>query len=174
MENIARFVSDETTAGGGYWTGLVDSDCLRFNSGVCGIDGGDVSSIAYVGEYLYVAGQFSSAGGKPVANVARFFSGRWEGVGKGVDGPVYVISAVRVHDSQSGSCLYFAGDFKKVEDESGVTDVPGLARWCVGDPITYPRGVLYDTIKKGVTHEYWEKVMLPPGVVSVRSLAPHG
>ncbi len=172
VENIARFVSDETTAGGGYWTGLVDSDCLRFNSGVCGING-DVSSIAYVGEYLYVAGQFSSAGGKPVANVARFFSGRWEGVGKGVDGPVHVLSAVRVHDSQSGSCLYFAGDFKKVEDDSGVTEVPGLARWCVGDPINYPRGVLYDTIKEGVTHEYWEKVKLPPGVFSVRSLAPH-
>ena len=80
---------------------------------------------------------------------------------------------MRVHDSQSGSCLYFVGDFKKVEDDSGVTDVPGLVRWCVGDPNNYPRVFVYDTIKQGVTHEYWEMVNLSPGVVSVRSLALH-
>jgi hypothetical protein len=173
VDNVAKFESDAITPGGGLWTGLVDSDCLRFKSGVCGVDG-DVSSIAYVGEYLYVAGLFSSAGGKPAANVARFFSGRWESVGKGVDGPVHVIAAVRVHDSLAGACLYFAGDFKTVEDEGGVTDVPeGLARWCFGEQINYPRGIIYNTSREGVTNEYWEKVELPPDVVSVRALAPH-
>ena len=122
----------------------------------------------------FVSLQTKNKGGKPAANVARFFSGRWASVGKGVDVPVHVIAAVRVHDSLAGACLYCVRDFKKVEDEGGVTNVPkGLARWCFGEEINYPRGVIYNTSREGVTNEYWEKVELPPDVVSVRALAPH-
>lgn len=171
VQNVARWESVEGIPGGGYWTGLVDSDCLRLSSGVCGVDG-DVWALAYVGEYLYVGGQFATAGGKPARNVARFFSGVWEGIGNGVDGAVHVLTAIRIHDTLAGSCVYVAGDFKRAEDKRGAMEVSGLARWCVGDPGTVLKVDDSSAVGGGVT-EYWEKVALPEGVRSVRALAPH-
>ena len=61
-----------------------------------------------------------------------------------------------------------------MEDEGGVTDVPkGLDRWCFGEQINYPHGVIYNTSREEVTNEYWEKVELLPDVVSVRVLVSH-
>lgn len=171
VENVARWETVERAVGGGYWTGLVDSDCLRLKSGVCGVNG-DVWALAYVGEYLYVGGQFSEAGGKPVNNVARFFSGTWESVGKGVNGVVHVLTSIRIKGTLAGSCVYFAGDFGQAEDARGTMAVSGLARWCIGDPGTVLK-VDDSTSKGGGVTEYWEKVQVPPGVVSVRSLAAH-
>jgi hypothetical protein len=163
VENIAKWESVEGSVGGGYWTGLVDSDCLRFKDGVCGVNG-DVWALAFVGERLYVGGQFSLAGGKPANNVARWTSGVWESVGKGVNGAVYLLTAIRIQGTQAGSCVYFAGDFRKVEDERGSMDAPGFARWCIGDPSSQG---------KGSEPEYWELAALPEGVLSVRAISPH-
>ena len=171
VQNVARWETVEGIPGGGYWTGLVDSDCLRLSSGVCGVDG-DVWALAYVGEYLYVGGQFSAAGGKPARNIARFFSGVWGGLGHGVDGAVHVLTAIRIHDTLAGSCVYVAGDFKTVDDKRGAMDASGLARWCVGDPGTVLKVDDSEDLGGGVT-EYWEKVALPEGVTSVRALSPH-
>jgi len=171
VQNIARWEGVEGIPGGGYWTGLVDSDCLRLSSGVCGVDG-DVWALAYVGEYLYVGGQFSAAGGKPARNIARFFSGVWEGIGRGVDGAVHVLTAIKIQGTLAGSCVYVAGDFKEVEDHRGAMKVSGLVRWCVGDPGTVLQADESSDLGGGVT-EYWEQVALPEGVVSVRALSPH-
>jgi len=171
VENVARWESVDGEVGGGYWTGLVDSDCLRLKAGVCGVNG-DVWALAFVGGYLYVGGQFSEAGGKPASNVARFFSGVWEGVGKGVDGAVYVLTAIRIQGTLAGSCVYHAGDFRKVEDARGVMDVSGVARWCIGDPGTVLKVDDSKAQGGGVT-EYWENVEVPDGVLSVRALASH-
>ena len=171
VENVARWEGVEGTGSGGYWAGLVDSDCLRLHSGVCGVDG-DVWALAFVGEYLYVGGQFASAGGKPARNVARFFSGVWEGVGKGVHGAVHVLTSIRIHGTLAGSCVYVAGEFTQVEDARGAMEVSGLARWCVGDPGTVLQVDESIGSGGGIT-EYWERVQVPEGVVSVRAIAAH-
>jgi hypothetical protein len=173
VENVAKWqsVEGEGAVGGGYWVGLVDSDCLRLKAGVCGVNG-DVWALVFVGEYLYVGGQFSVAGGKPARNVARFFSGMWQSVGKGVDGAVYVLTAIRIQGTLAGSCIYHAGDFRKVEDSRGEMEASGLARWCIGDPGTVLT-VDGSSAQGGGLTEFWETVAVPDGVLSVRALAPH-
>ena len=169
VENIARWESIDGEIGGGYWTGLVDTDCLRLKSGVCGVDG-EVWALAFVGEHLYVGGSFSFAGGKPARNIARYISGVWEGVGGGVNGPIHTLTAIRLHGTFAGSCIYVAGDFKEVKDKRGTMDASGLVRWCIGDPGTVLK-VDEQRSEAGVTSEYWEQVDLPEGILSVRAIA---
>eukprot|EP00961_Rhodomonas_salina_P273505 3695596-Rhodomonas_salina.1 len=123
--------------------------------------------MATVGEYLYVGGMFDMAGGKPANNVARFYSGVWEPLGGGVDGPVTVMSSMRVFGSVSGSCVYIAGEFRKATDLTGDTNTGGLARWCVGDP------VLVRTVGNRVVSEFWQAVDVPEGVRGIRTMAAH-
>ena len=76
------------------------------------------------GEALYVAGQsFNTAGGVPVARVARWDGAAWSAVGDGfADGIVWDLE---VFDDGSGPALYAFGTFTA----SGATPTPTIARW---------------------------------------------
>lgn len=76
------------------------------------------------GEALYVAGQtFTSAGGVPVARIARWDGSNWSAVGDGfADGIVWDLA---VFDDGTGAALYAFGTFTA----SGATPLRGIARW---------------------------------------------
>ncbi len=71
---------------------------------------------------LYAGGSFTSMGGAPAANVARWNGTAWSPVGTGFDGPVF---ALAVYDSGTGPRLYAAGQFTA----AGAAPAARLASW---------------------------------------------
>lgn len=72
---------------------------------------GEVFAITQMGNYLYVGGDITAAGGNPVNNIARFDlvgSGGWQALGLGVDGRVNSLVA-------HNGVLYVGGDFEQVD-----------------------------------------------------------
>jgi hypothetical protein len=67
-----------------------------------------VSAIAVVGDDVYVGGKFSSAGGVPAQNIARWDGRGWHAVGRGADGPVRVIAV-------NGDEIYIGGSFTSID-----------------------------------------------------------
>jgi hypothetical protein len=55
---------------------------------------------------LYAGGQFTSAGGGPVSNIAKWNGTQWSSVGSGVNGVVW---ALTVFDDGTGPALYAGG-----------------------------------------------------------------
>jgi len=153
VQNVARW-------DGVNWVPLLDETCVRTGSKLCGVDG-VVNALATVGEYVYAAGTFTRAGGKPVDNVAVFFSGEWSSLGGGVQGgSVYAVNVVR---TGLAACIYFAGDFKSVRDERGSVYAHGLAKWCVGDP---GRSRLqYESLDT-----LWTPIAVPENIVQIRAV----
>jgi hypothetical protein len=78
------------------------------------------SMAVYNGE-LYVAGQFDTAGGQPVHNVAKWDGASWSAVGSGFSGHYYTVHALAVY---KGS-LYAGGYF----DSAGGNLVNYIAKW---------------------------------------------
>jgi len=74
------------------------------------------------GASLYAAGNFSSAGGVGVANIARWDGTSWASVGSGIDNTVH---ALAVFDDGTGAALFAAGDFTT----AGGTVATGIAKW---------------------------------------------
>jgi hypothetical protein len=99
MNNVAR------------WSG---TDWFPVGSGV----DGDVYSIAFIGDDMYVGGQFTTAGGVPASNLARWDGTIWSQAAGGANGTVREI----VFD---GTNLYVGGDFTMV----GTTPANRIARW---------------------------------------------
>jgi hypothetical protein len=106
---------------------------LRGTSGV-GVDGFDIRAFAVFddgsGPALYLGGEFSSAGGASVQNIARWDGSAWSALsgpsGTGVDGGYAPrVDALAVFDDGTGPALYAAGGF---ETAGGVT-VNHVARW---------------------------------------------
>jgi hypothetical protein len=153
VQNVARW-------DGVNWVSLVDEVCSKTGSTLCGVDG-VVNALATVGEYVYAAGSFLRAGGKPAENVAVYFSGEWSSLGGGVQGgSVYAMNVVSLG---VGACIYYAGDFKYVRDERGTMPAHGLAKWCVGNP---GRSRLqYESLDT-----LWTPVAVPEGVVQIRAI----
>lgn len=83
---------------------------------------GQVFAMAMIGTDLFVGGQFATAGGVVVANVARFDGTAWSPLGEGVDGDVL---AMTVLDGR----LYVGGRFNR----AGRVAASHLACW---DPAT--------------------------------------
>lgn len=152
VDNVAQW-------DGKNWLALLDRECLRSKSAVCGVQG-EVLALAVVGQYLYAGGSFSTAGGRAAANIARFFSGRWEALSGGVDGNVRLIATVRIPLLHEGFCIYVAGDFDLVTDARGAHLARGLARWCVNSATGGSSLVAF-----------WEPLALPSGVLAVRAIA---
>jgi hypothetical protein len=78
------------------------------------------SLIEYNGD-LYAAGQFDSAGGVPVNNIARWDGTSWSAVGSGILGTSYTIDDMAVYNG----ALYAAGRF----DSAGGNLVNSIAKW---------------------------------------------
>jgi hypothetical protein len=74
------------------------------------------------GPKLYAGGRFTSAGGTPVNNVARWNGSSWSAFGGGVSGSVYTLGSF---DDGSGPALYVGGGFTT----AGGGPANGIARW---------------------------------------------
>jgi hypothetical protein len=117
----------------GRWSGTAWDDLA---GGVAADVGhGQVFALARLGDDVYAAGSFSSAGGVPAANVARWDGTRWSPLGTGTDGDVHALAVL-------GGRLYAGGEFAL----AGGLLVGGLAVW---DPAAQAwgavgQGPLYD------------------------------
>jgi len=74
------------------------------------------------GPALYAAGSFSSAGGVPASNIAKWNDPGWSALGGGTDG---VVLALTVFDDGSGPALYAGGSFTN----AGGQAAQHVAKW---------------------------------------------
>ena len=92
-----------------------------------GISGGigegyaQVSALAVSGSDLYAGGSFTTAGGNPATNVAKWNGSSWSALGSGLGGSFPSVSALAV----SGSDLYAAGYFTT----AGGLAATNVAKW---------------------------------------------
>jgi trimeric autotransporter adhesin len=112
-----------TIAGGGSanhiarWNGTSWS---ALGSGMGGTFGGTfVAGLATLGSDVFAGGQFSTAGGVAVNNIARWNGTTWSALGSGITGG-FVTSIVTL-----GSDLYIGGNFTT----AGGASIANLARW---------------------------------------------
>jgi len=84
------------------------------SSGLNGI----VYTIAVSGSDVYVGGSFTTAGGSPASNIAKWNGSSWSALGDGITGTVYALAI-------SGTDLYVGGNFSS----AGGTSVNNIARW---------------------------------------------
>lgn len=80
------------------------------------------ASAPSLGGGLFAGGQFTSAGGIPVSNIAHWDGKNWSSLAGGVDGPVF---AMVVHDDGSGPALFVGGSFT----QAGSVEAHNVARW---------------------------------------------
>lgn len=98
-------------------------------SAVGGGVGGTTSAVSALavfddgtGPALYAGGLFTSAGGTPASNIARWDGSSWTPLGAGISGAVW---SLRVFDDGAGPDLYAAGLFWW----AGTVTTTGIARW---------------------------------------------
>jgi hypothetical protein len=77
------------------------------------------------GPALYVGGDFSIAGGRPISHIAKWDGHQWSSVGGGTGGSNNSVRSLVVHDDGTGPALYVGGKF----DFAGGVPVSGIARW---------------------------------------------
>jgi hypothetical protein len=90
-----------------------------------GTGGGNILAACYFddgsGPAIYVAGEFSIAGGVPVERIARWNGAEWSAVGDNLaEASPINIAALEVFDDGSGPALYAAGQFDYVLDNQVV------------------------------------------------------
>ncbi|MFN7942390.1 MAG: RHS repeat-associated core domain-containing protein [Thermoanaerobaculia bacterium] len=84
------------------------------------------------GEALYAGGDFTSAGGHPASNFARWNGLEWREVGHGANGPIHALASF---DDGSGAALWVAGTFSAVQSSADWTGASHpvtanrIARW---------------------------------------------
>ncbi len=102
----------------------LDSDCSdgwddRFApAGVGGTGTTTVLAVALLGSDLYIGGNFDTAGGVVVNNIARWNGTYWSSMGSGTDDAVNALAV-------SGNDLYVGGAF----DTAGEVTATNVARW---------------------------------------------
>lgn len=112
-------------AGSGLDLGAVTRNIAKFQGGVW-VSVGDVNGPIYAmivrNNALIVAGDFTSAGGVAVNNIAAFNGTTWSALGNGLSGPIFSgVYSLAEHDG----LLIAGGDFNR----SGAADMFGLASW---------------------------------------------
>lgn len=116
----------EPLNGVAYWDGE-HWQPLRNKDGSSGVDGSVHAMAVYddgSGPALFVAGEFSSAGGKPAANIARWDGESWMPLAQGVNG---LVRTLEVHEFGDGVVeLVAGGDF---DSASGIESTSHIARW---------------------------------------------
>jgi hypothetical protein len=106
------------------WNG---SSWSALGSGISGpgspMVGVRVSALAAFGSDLYAGGDFATAGGITVNNIARWNGGGWFALGSGVDGGVYALAV-------SGTDLYAGGNFRTATNSGNAPITAwGVAKW---------------------------------------------
>jgi hypothetical protein len=115
---------------------------------------GTAWAIAEAGDgSLIVGGEFTTAGGQPASNIARWNGVSWSPLGGGANGRVRT-----VHVLPNGDVLA-AGDFT----QAGGVIVNGLARWNGSSWATVPAGASSTTFMNGI----FTMAALPDGDVMV-------
>lgn len=91
-----------------------------------GVDG-DVNAIAVCGDYVYVGGSFSHAGGVSANNIARWntTTNTWSAIGVGVNGSVYAITIDQSGYAGYQYVVYVGGGFTQAGGVS-VQNIAGL------------------------------------------------
>ena len=110
---------------------LVGTGWSAFGSTLIGALGtnGNVSAMAVSGSDLYVAGQFTNAGGVPEADgIARWDGSKWSALGSdgAGDGPLGGYYPYASSIAISGTDVYVGGTFTNV---AGVAEADAVARW---------------------------------------------
>lgn len=77
-----------------------------------------------VGNFLYVGGAFTTAGGNSALRIARWNGSAWSAMGSGFNGPVLTMA---VFNDGSGPALYAGGAF--TENGPGTQTFGYIARW---------------------------------------------
>jgi hypothetical protein len=80
------------------------------------------------GPALYVGGQFLTAGGQSVRNIAKFRNGSWSDVGGGLtmnNNPQGIVSAMETLDLGDGPRLFAGGEFNR----AGTTPAFAITSW---------------------------------------------
>ncbi|SPE54289.1 exported hypothetical protein [Verrucomicrobia bacterium] len=88
-----------------------DADWVSLGSGMSYPGFVVVNAVAISGTNLYAGGQFTTAGGVPANNIAKWDGSAWLALGSGKDNDVYALAV-------SGTNIYAGGDFYK-----------GIAKW---------------------------------------------
>ncbi|MEE9129094.1 MAG: hypothetical protein V3T84_03680 [Phycisphaerales bacterium] len=105
---------------------VAHGQCPEWDVGIPGFGGGSPLVLFEfndgAGSVLYAGGNFTTAGGNPASNIAKWDGTNWSNLGAGVNGRV---RALTVFDDGSGLALYVGGLFT---DAGGVA-VNNIARW---------------------------------------------
>jgi hypothetical protein len=116
---------DFTTAGGVTANGIAKWDGSAWSALGSGMGGDnyfpDVLALAASGSNLYAGGNFTTAGGVPVHNIAKWNGSAWSALGSGMGGGDYYFPSVYAL-AVSGTDLYVGGWF---------TNVGGLPANCI-------------------------------------------
>jgi hypothetical protein len=91
-----------------------------------GTNGSIETSIVFddgTGPALYVAGEFTRAGGIVANRIAKWDGVRWSPLGSGMD--IQTVNCLAVFDDGDGPALYAGGSFA----QAGDVQVNGIARW---------------------------------------------
>ncbi len=78
------------------------------------------------GPALYVAGDFTTAGGVSAIRVAKWNGSNWSPLGSGITGAIIpTVFSLEAYDDGAGAALYAGGDF----DTAGGVTAHNIARW---------------------------------------------
>ena len=131
---------------------IIRYDSSGWHSLAGGVDGGEVWDMCTfddgTGPALYVAGNFTSAGGVPVNKIARWNGTSWSAVGNIIvnPSPSWWIGALCVYDDGSGPALYAnatdtsLGVFLQKWDGQSWTPVVPQPTWVINTMIVYDDG----------------------------------
>jgi hypothetical protein len=103
------------TAGGVSATNIAKWDGNRWSAVGSGLGGADgvnppgVQALAVSGSDLYVGGSFTTAGGAPATNIAKWNGSVWSALSSGINGGVYAL-AISDSDLYAGGWFTTAGD----------------------------------------------------------------
>lgn len=118
-----------TSAGGSPASGLAKWNGASWSAVGGGVDTHYVSTLGVyddgAGEELYVSGSFTSAGGTPANNVAKWNGASWSALGSGTAPSNSSAYAFLPFDDGTGPALFVAGNFLSVGDIGAL----GIARW---------------------------------------------
>ncbi|WP_236285710.1 InlB B-repeat-containing protein, partial [Paenibacillus allorhizoplanae] len=101
------FTGNQSAQAGSMWSSLGT-----------GLSGSYVRSIAVSGTDVYAVGNFTTAGGNPATNIAKWNGSQWSNLGTGLNSYVFAVAA-------SGSDVYAGGIFST----AGGNSANSIAKW---------------------------------------------